>query len=149
VNRLAPRSEPEWQGLREAVAIVGMALLLVAILEVGLEWREMTRTDPTPPSVPIRTVSGFGSPISSDSLPEVVVRAVLELPTATATVPPRPTPTKAPTVVPDWCDPGVTAPGGLCQKPIPTPAPPTPYPACDDPAVEPRQWCVWDPPEGA
>jgi hypothetical protein len=145
VNRLAPRSEPEWQGFREAVAIVGMALLVVAILEVGLEWREMTRATDSPTGS--GSVPTLAAPLTYPS-PVVEVRAVLELPTATATVPPRPTPTKAPTVVPDWCDPGVTAPGGLCQKPIPTPAPPTAYPACDDPAVEPRQWCVWGSPEG-
>jgi hypothetical protein len=75
---------------------------------------------------------------------EVHVRAVLEMPTATPTSPPRPTMTTIPDPASgqDFCS--NTDPGKLCRVPYPTPPPPTPYPSCENmDQLAPGDWCVW------
>jgi hypothetical protein len=83
---------------------------------------------------------------------EVHLRAVLELPSPTATSTPRPTATATPdaTGQVDFC--ADNQPGKLCRVPLPPPPTPTPYPSCVDMAhLAPGDWCVWPtaPPEVA
>lgn len=74
----------------------------------------------------------------------VVVQAVLQLPTATATARPKPT-TAASTLTPTINDCTRTPePGRLCQVPYPPPPTPTPYPDCALMAsLKPGAFCEW------
>jgi hypothetical protein len=75
---------------------------------------------------------------------EVHLRAVLELPSPTATSTPRATATASPDPAGslDFC--ADAEPGQICKVPYPTPPPPTPYPSCTEMArLSPGDWCVW------
>ncbi|HKG27044.1 MAG TPA: hypothetical protein VKB09_15445 [Thermomicrobiales bacterium] len=75
---------------------------------------------------------------------EVHVRAVLEMPTPTATSSPHPTATASPDPASslDFC--ANNDPGKLCRVPFPPPPRPTPYPSCTDmKQLNPGDWCVW------
>lgn len=72
----------------------------------------------------------------------VQVRAVLELPTATATSPPTPTETPVQQAMPYFC--ATPEAGKLCRVPYPPPPTPTPYPSCTQMhRLEPGSWCIW------
>jgi len=74
---------------------------------------------------------------------EVNVNAVLQLPTATATLTPRPT-EPASTLTPTINDCGESAPGKLCQVPFPPQPTATAYPSClRMESLEPGSFCMW------
>lgn len=140
--RTAAQRQREPSGRREAVAILGLALLIFFGFEVTLRWRELTTT-----GADSRTASGSGPTLAAPLIypsPVVEVRAILELPTATATIVPLPQPTKEPTSALDFC--GSPVPGQVCRSNYPTPPPPTPYPLCGTDQEKPGEWCRW--PEG-
>jgi hypothetical protein len=75
---------------------------------------------------------------------EVHVRAVLELPSPTATSTPQATATSSPdpAAALDFC--AGADPGQLCKVPFPAPPTPTPYPSCAEmDHLAPGDWCVW------
>jgi hypothetical protein len=75
---------------------------------------------------------------------QVNLRAVLELPSPTATGTPKPTATSSPDPAAglDFC--AAADPGKLCKVPLPAPPTPTPYPSCANmEQLTPGDWCVW------
>lgn len=88
------------------------------------------------------TVQGIAAPVATHPPDVIEVRAILELPTATATPIPTMEPTHEPTtdVTLNYC--GTVTPGALCQLPPLSTATATPYPLCSD--ANPGQWCRQD-----
>lgn len=77
----------------------------------------------------------------------VHLRAILEMPSPTATSSPRPTTTATRSAAAgvDFCT--AAEPGALCRVPYPAPPTPTPYPSCEEMAnLAPGDWCVWPTP---
>lgn len=75
---------------------------------------------------------------------EVHLRAILELPSPTATSTPRPTATASPDPAGNLNFCADVEPGKLCKVPYPNPPTPTPYPSCADmEQLAPGDWCVW------
>lgn len=75
---------------------------------------------------------------------QVNVRAILELPSPTATDTPQPTstPSPDPASVISFCS--GADPGKVCKVPFPPPPTPTPYPSCAHmERLSPGDWCIW------
>ncbi len=120
--------------------LLGTVLLLVTV--EGVLW--LTHTDPSIPP------SSTPEPTGARPTTEIIVRAILELPSPTATETPRPTATSSPDLhrSRDICT-GTPEPGKICKVPPPPPPTPTPYPSCPDVIATPAnagEWCEWPKP---
>lgn len=115
---------------RPSLLPVGIGLIAVA----GVMLWAVRTNDPAPVASAI--------PAATQPPDVIEVRAVLELPTATATPIPTMEPTHEPTtdVTINYC--GTVTPGALCQLPPLSTATATPYPLCSE--ASPGQWCRQD-----
>lgn len=132
-----------WRGPVADPSVRTPILLLATLLGIlvgGFAHAIIAGPDPTPaPAIVRQEPASAGTVI-------VQVQAILTLPSPTPTSPPPPTrtPTRDPAASIALC--GTPTPGALCRMPLPTPTfPPSPTPvlACDDPRVQPGDWCVW------
>jgi hypothetical protein len=149
--------EPDWAQVEPKNTIVvmskpaptsGTALLLLFTcigLLIGLFVHsaigESSSQTPTDTSSPKNAASAMSNNADPPPTQVIVVHAVLELPTATATT--TPIATVQATLPPDvnFCT--KATPTALCKVPYPPPPTPTPYPSCLDENLYPGDWCQW------
>lgn len=119
--------------MRLAITVAWLLSMLFGI------WAVESLPDPAQTRVVVLAATREAAPAQT-----VVVQAVLQLPTATATARPKPT-TAASTLTPTINDCTRTPePGHLCQVPYPPPPTPTPYPDCALMAsLKPGAFCEW------
>jgi hypothetical protein len=121
---------PPGPSLAERVKLLVTVMVGFGLMGAGmmLLWHAL-ETPVGAPASPQQSVTAPSELPPPDS-PEIVVRAILELPSPTPVVDPTPRPKPTGTVAPNYCHP-TDPPGTVCRMEPPPPPEPTPLPSCD------------------